>query len=177
VLGVVPQVVQLFFGTVMDNLTLDDASVTSAAAYKACQISGADAFIRTLPQGYDTELAGSGGGRGAHLSSGQQQLLALARALVQEPAVLLLDEATAAIDSTSDAAFATALRELMLRDRCGVLTVAHRLSTALAADRIIVLEKGHIVEEGSPHLLAAAGGRFAALLELEAAGWDWRTTA
>jgi len=69
-------------------------------------------------------------------------LLALARAVVHEPVVLLLDEATAAIDSASDAAFAAALRKSMLRDGCGVLTVAHRLSTALAADRIIVLEKG-----------------------------------
>jgi len=175
VLGVVPQVVQLFSGTVMDNLTLGDVSVPPAAAYEACRISGADTFIRTLPHGYDTALSGSSGGRGAHLSAGQQQLLALARALVHEPAVLLLDEATAAIDSASDAAFAAALRELRLRRGCGVLTVAHRLSTALAADKIVVLEKGHIAEEGSPPELAAAGGRFAALLELEAAGWDWRT--
>jgi ATP-binding cassette subfamily B protein len=175
VLGVVPQVVQLFAGTVMENLTLGDASVPDASVYEACRIAGADAFIRALPQGYHTELSGSGSGRGTHLSAGQQQLLALARALVHTPAVLLFDEATAAIDSASDAAFRAALRVSVLPGGSSVLTVAHRLSTALEADRIVVLDKGHIVEEGQPAELAARGGRFAALLELEAAGWDWRT--
>jgi ATP-binding cassette subfamily B multidrug efflux pump len=175
VLGVVPQVVQLFAGTVMENLTLGAISVPDASVYDACRIAGADAFIRALPQGYHTGLSGSGGGRGTHLSAGQQQLLALARALVHKPAVLLFDEATAAIDSASDAAFRAALRVSVLPEGSAVLTVAHRLSTALEADRIVVLDKGHIVEEGQPAELAAGGGRFAALLELEAAGWDWRT--
>jgi ABC-type multidrug transport system fused ATPase/permease subunit len=174
-LGVVPQVVRLFSGTVMENLTLGDPSIPDAAVYEACRIAGADAFIRALPQGYHTGLSGGGGGTGTHLSAGQQQLLALARALVNDPAVLLFDEATAAIDGASDAAFRAALRVSVLPRGCGVLTVAHRLSTALEADRIIVLENGSIVEEGRPAGLVASGGRFAALLELEAAGWDWRT--
>jgi ATP-binding cassette, subfamily B, multidrug efflux pump len=175
VLGVVPQTVQLFSGTVMDNLTLDDASIPDVAVHEACRIAGADAFIRALPQGYHTRLSGSGNVTGARLSAGQQQLLALARALVRRPVVLLFDEATAAVDSASDAAFRAALRTSVLAQGCGVLTVAHRLSTALEADRIIVLDKGHIVEEGRPTELTARGGRFAALMELEAAGWDWRT--
>ena len=174
-LGVVPQVVQLFSGTIMENLTLDDLSVPDAGVYEACRIAGADAFIRELPQGYHTGLSGSGSGRGTPLSAGQQQLLALARALVHRPAVLLFDEATAAIDSASDAALRAALRVSVLPEGCGVLTVAHRLSTALEADRIIVLDKGRIVEEGQPAELLASGGRFTALVELEAAGWDWRT--
>jgi ATP-binding cassette, subfamily B, multidrug efflux pump len=174
VLGVVPQVVQLFSGSVMDNLTLNDASTTADAVYDAARIAGADPFIRALPMGYDTRLSGGGGGTGNQLSAGQQQLLALARAMVQRPAVLLFDEATAGIDSASDAAFRAALRQSVLAEGCAVLTVAHRLSTALEADRIIVLEKGHIVEEGPPGALAMSGGRFAALLELESAGWDWR---
>jgi len=174
-LGVVPQMVQLFSGTVLENLSLTDNSVPEAAAIEAARLAGADAFIWALPQGYETPLSGSGSGSGTHLSAGQQQLLALARALVHKPAVLLFDEATAAIDSASDAAFRAALRGSVLPQGCAVLTVAHRLSTALDADRIIVLDRGYIVEEGPPAELAASGGRFAALLELEAAGWDWRT--
>ena len=100
---------------------------------------------------------------------------ALARALVHEPAVLLLDEATAAIDSASESAFRAALRASVLSRGCAVLTVAHRLSTAVEADRVVVLDRGDIVEEGSPGELAHRAGRFAALLELEAAGWDWRS--
>ena len=175
VLGVVPQVVQLFSGTVFENLTLGDASVPEAAVLEAARIAGADAFVRALPMGYQTLLSSSSGGRGTQLSAGQQQLLALARALVHKPAALLLDEATAAIDGVSDAAFRAALRRSVLPAGCAVLTVAHRLSTAVEADRVVVLEKGSIVEEGAPSELAGRAGRFAALLELEAAGWDWRS--
>jgi len=175
VLGVVPQVVQLFSGTVFENLTLRDGSVSEEAVFEAARVAGADAFVRALPQGYQTLLVGSSGGSGARISAGQQQLLALARALVHRPAVLLLDEATAAIDSVSDATFRAALRESVLPAGCAVLTVAHRLSTAVEADRVIVLDKGRIVEEGAPSELTRREGRFAALLELEAAGWDWRS--
>jgi ATP-binding cassette subfamily B protein len=174
-LGVVPQVVQLFSGTVFENLTLGDASVPEEAVFEAARLAGADAFIRALPHGYQTRLGG--GGTGAELSAGQQQFLALARALVHKPAVLLLDEATAAIDNASDAAFRAALRESVLTGGCAVLTVAHRLSTAVDADRVVVLDRGDIVEEGSPSELARRAGRFAALLELEAAGWDWRSAS
>jgi len=175
VLGVVPQVVQLFSGTVFENLTLRDGSVPEDAVLEAARVAGADAFVRALPQGCQTLLVGSSGGSGTQISAGQQQLLALARALVHRPAVLLLDEATAAIDSVSDAAFRAALRESVLPAGCAVLTVAHRLSTAVEADRVIVFDKGHIVEEGAPSELTRREGRFAALLELEAAGWDWRS--
>jgi ATP-binding cassette subfamily B protein len=120
-------------------------------------------------------LAATGSGAGAALSAGQQQLLALARALVARPAALLLDEATAAVDSASEAAFWAALRSSILPRGVGVLTVAHRLATALQADRVVVLDHGRIVEQGPPAKLAASGGPFAALLELEAAGWDWRS--
>jgi len=90
--------------------------------------------------------------------------------------VLLFDEATAAIDSASDAAFRAALRVSVLAGGCGVLTVAHRISTAVEADRVVLLDKGRIVEEGTPAELLARNGRFAALLELEGAGWDWRNS-
>lgn len=177
VLGVVPQTVQLFAGTVLDNLTLHDRDATPAMVERACAITGIDALLQRLPQGYDTPLSGSGRGPGAQLSSGQRQLLALARALVWEPSVLLLDEATAAIDGASDAAFRAALHEAVLARGCAVLTVAHRLATAREADRVVVMDAGRIVEEGTPRALAHEGGRFAALLELEAAGWDWQALA
>jgi ATP-binding cassette subfamily B protein len=177
ILGVVPQVVQLFSGTVFDNLTLGDTSVAEEAVVEAAAVAGADSFIRMLPQGYRTTLGGGGGGPGTRLSAGQEQLLALARALVHHPAVLLLDEATAAVDNASDAAFRAALRNRVLPRGCAVVTVAHRLTSALEADRVIVLDKGRIVEEGPPAALAAGQGRFAALLELEAAGWEWRHSA
>jgi ATP-binding cassette subfamily B multidrug efflux pump len=176
-LGVVPQTVQLFSGTILDNLSLGDPSVSEHAMLEAARIAGADGFIRALPQGYQTPLSGDGGGIGRQLSAGQQQLLSLARALVHEPAVLLLDEATAAIDGTSDVAFRAALRASVLSRGCAVLTVAHRLSTAVEADRVVVLDRGEIVEQGPPTELVRQGGRFAALLELEAAGWDWRSTS
>jgi ATP-binding cassette, subfamily B, multidrug efflux pump len=169
-LGVVLQVVQLFRGTVLDNLTLGDGSVSHAAVQRAAAIAGADAFIQALPQGYDTLL-----GSGLQLSAGQRQLLALARALVWDPAVLLLDEATAAVDSASEAAFRAALQTAVLGCGRTVLTVAHRLATAQEADRVLVMEAGQIAEAGPPEELIRRGGRFAALLELEAAGWDWQT--
>ena len=171
----VPQVVQLFSGTIYDNLTLGDASVSEEAVFAAARIAGLDGFIQTLPAGYRTFLGRSTDNRGTQLSAGQQQLLALARALVHRPAVLLLDEATAAIDNVSDAAFRAALRRSVLPTGCAILTVAHRLSTAVEADRVVVFERGVIVEEGTAGELARRAGRFAALLELEAAGWDWRS--
>jgi ABC-type multidrug transport system fused ATPase/permease subunit len=169
-LGVVLQVVQLFRGTVLDNLTLGDGSVSRQAIQRAAAIAGADAFIQALPQGYDTLL-----GSGLQLSAGQRQLLALARALVRDPAVLLLDEATAAVDSASEVTFRAALQTAVLGCGRTVLTVAHRLATAQEADRVLVMEAGQIVEAGPPEELIRRGGRFAALLELEAAGWDWQT--
>lgn len=174
VVAVVPQVVQLFSGSVRQNLTLGDAAVPDEAIARAAAIAGAADLIGALPQGYDTVLSGSGSSGRTQLSAGQRQLLALARALVWNPAVLLLDEATAAIDSASDAALWAALRADVAGQGRAVLTVAHRLTTARAADRVIVLEAGRIVEEGPPEELVRRGGRFAALIELEAAGWDWQ---
>jgi ATP-binding cassette subfamily B multidrug efflux pump len=177
VVGVVPQTVQLFSGTVYENLTLGDMTVSRQAVKRAAEVAVVDQFVSALPQGYDTPLSGMGRGEGMQLSEGQRQLLSLARALVWDPAVLLLDEATAAVDNASEAEFRAALRAVMQggdgRQRA-VITVAHRLSTAREADRVVVLEGGRIVEEGSPEELIQRGGNFAALVELEAAGWDWR---
>ena len=172
--GIVPQASQLFGGTVLENLTLDDERVPESAVYEAAAITGADAFIRSLPNGYHTRLRGSGGGPGVQLSAGQAQLLTLTRALVSRPDVLLFDEATSFIDGASEAALREALRRTVLNRGAAVLTVAHRLATAREAHRVVVIDHGRIVEDGAPQDLIASGGRFAALLELEAAGWDWR---
>jgi ATP-binding cassette, subfamily B, multidrug efflux pump len=171
-IGVVLQAVQLFRCTVFDNLTLGDGAISREAVQRAAAVAGADAFIQALPQGYDTLL-----GSGVQLSGGQRQLLALTRALVWDPAVLLLDEATAAVDSASEVAFQAALRAAVIGRGRAVLTVAHRLATAQQADRVLLMEAGQVVEAGAPDHLIRRGGRFAALLELEAAGWDWHTDA
>jgi ATP-binding cassette subfamily B protein len=172
-LGIVPQASQLFSGTVLENLTLKDATVPEAAVIEAARISGADAFIRALPQGYGTLLRGSGRGLGVQLSAGQEQLLTLTRALVARPSVLLFDEATSLMDGASEAALRDALRAVLARGTA-LLTIAHKLATAQEADRVLVIDRGRIVEDGAPADLIAQGGRFAALVELEAAGWDWR---
>ncbi|MHB1480693.1 MAG: ABC transporter ATP-binding protein [Bellilinea sp.] len=176
VIGVVPQAVQLFSGTVLDNLTLGDDQVEFEAVEHAVRIAGVKALIRGLPDGYET-LINNGSGGGVQLSSGQRQLLSLARALVWDPKVLLFDEATSAIDSESEAAFRKALQDETSHHQRAILTVAHRLSTAREADRVIVLENGRIQEMGTPRELITKGGQFAAFLELESAGWDWHTTS
>lgn len=172
VLGIVPQAIQLFSGSVLENLTLNDPEVSFEAVERAVRIAGADALIQSFPNGYETPISNGSGG-GIQLSSGQRQLLSLARALVWDPAVLLFDEATLAIDSASEAAFRQALQAETSRHQRAILTVAHRLSTAREADRVIVMDQGRILEMGTPDDLIRTGGRFAALLELETAGWDW----
>jgi len=132
----------------------------TASAGRVAAIAGADAFIQALPHGYHTRLSGSVSGPGTALSAGRRQILTLARALVHRPAVLLLDEATSVIDNASDAAFRTALRDRLLARGVAVLTVAHRLLSARDADRVIVLDKGQVVEAGSPIALMAGRGPF-----------------
>jgi ATP-binding cassette subfamily B protein len=173
-IGVVPQNLQLFSATVRENLTLFDSSVTDRQVWQALAMTGTDSLFSELATGLDTRLAGQGRGDGLMLSAGQRQLVALARAVVAEPAALLLDEATASIDGASDARFRAALRATAISGGCAVLTVAHRISTAREADRVVVMEHGQIIEEGAPAALLAGGGRFAMLAELESAGWDWQ---
>jgi|APSaa5957512622_1039677.scaffolds.fasta_scaffold11028_2 ATP-binding cassette, subfamily B, multidrug efflux pump len=174
ILGTVPQSGWMFSGSVAENLTLWDDTISRDAVEKAGHISGADTFIEKFSSGYDTTISDAGRGQGLQLSAGEKQLLALTRALVGDPSVLLLDEATAAVDSATEAAFKRALR-IQLEERQGVvITIAHRISTAMEANCIVVLEDGRIVEEGAPDDLIQNGGPFAALWVLENAGWDWR---
>ena len=174
IVGTVPQAGWMFSGSVSDNLTLWDHSISREAVEKAGRISGADSFVSKLPDRYDTMISDTGRGTGVQLSAGERQLLALGRALIGDPAVLLFDEATAAVDGATEAAFKHALRIHLEERRGTVVTIAHRISTAMAADRIIVMEDGRVEEEGTPGQLLERGGRFAALWELANAGWDWR---
>jgi ABC-type multidrug transport system fused ATPase/permease subunit len=173
-LGFVSQRVNLFTGTVYDNLAMGDDTLPQELVQRAATIAGADPFIRTLPHGYHTMLAADTHGNGVQLSAGQRQLMALARALTTKPAVLLLDEATAVVDGASDAAFRAALRDQVLPRGTAVVTVAHRLATARDADRVLVIQSGQIIEQGTPSVLLSTDGTFAALSALEEAGWDWQ---
>ncbi|HWG84865.1 MAG TPA: ABC transporter ATP-binding protein [Deinococcales bacterium] len=160
--GVVLQDVFLFAGTVASNLTLGDESITRERLVEVCKYVGAHDFISRLPKGYDTEVRE----RGATLSTGQKQLLAFARALVQNPdIVLVLDEATASVDTETEEQLQLALSRLML-GRTSII-IAHRLSTIEHCDRIIVMRKGRIVEQGPHAELLARNGYYARLHRIQ----------
>ena len=148
----------LFSGTVADNIRFGRPSASDAEVRAAATAVGADSFIDALPDGYDTDVAK----RGGRLSAGQRQLIAFARAFLADPAVLILDEATSSLDIPSERLVQRALRTV-LADRTALI-IAHRLSTVEVADRVLVLEHGRIVEDGTPAELIGDGeGRYAAL--------------
>jgi len=147
----------LFSGSVADNIALGKPSATRAEIEAAAEAVGADAFIRALPEGYDTDVRK----RGGRLSAGQRQLVAFARAFLADPAVLVLDEATSSLDIPSERAVQSALRTV-LAERTALI-IAHRLSTVLIADRVLVIDAGRIIEDGSPESLIAETGAFADL--------------
>jgi ATP-binding cassette subfamily B protein len=156
-ISVVPQESVLFEGTIFDNVTYGLPDATPERVERALRDANAWEFVRDQPQGWDTIV----GERGARLSGGQRQRLAIARALVRDPRILLLDEATSALDPESEGLVKEALERLM-RGRT-TLIVAHRLSTVRQADRIVVLERGRVIEQGAHDELLAAGGRYATL--------------
>lgn len=147
----------LFTGSVADNIRFGRPDATDDEVVEAAKVIGAHEFITALPEGYDTPVAK----RGSRLSAGQRQLVAFARAFLADPAVLILDEATSSLDIPSERLVQRALRTI-LADRTAFV-IAHRLSTVETADRVIVLEQGEIVEDGSPADLIHGAGRYAAL--------------
>ncbi|MFL5494791.1 MAG: ABC transporter ATP-binding protein, partial [Gemmatimonadales bacterium] len=170
VIGFVQQDLFLFTGDILHNLTLD-APITPDAARQAARRVGADRFIERLPTGYAHEL----GERGRSLSVGERQLLSFARALALDPRILVLDEATSSVDAEAEAQIQRAIAELMA-GRTSIV-VAHRLSTILHADEILVLHHGEIRERGSHRELLALGGLYDRLYQLQLRGQEVRKIA
>jgi len=153
-LGVVLQDTHLFTGTVKDNIRYGKLDATDEEVYAAARLANADTFIKHLPNGYDTMLSGDG----ASLSQGQRQLLAIARAAIANPPVLILDEATSSIDTRTEAIVQEGMDKLM--EGRTVFVIAHRLSTVKNSDVIMVLDQGHIIERGSHDDLIAERGKY-----------------
>ena len=160
-IGVVLQENVLFNRTVRENIALADPGMTMERVIEAAELAGAHEFILALPEGYDTQI----GERGATLSGGQRQRIAIARALINSPRILIFDEATSALDYESEAAIQANMRRICAGRT--VIVIAHRLSTLRGADRIVTIEQGELIEDGTHASLLNAGGRYAHLWGLQ----------
>ena len=164
-IAVIPQDTALFHRTIMENIRYGRRNATDEEVYEAAKKAYAHEFIATLPEGYNTLV----GERGIRLSGGQRQRVAIARALLKNAPILILDEATSALDSESERVIQDALDELMKGKT--VIAIAHRLSTIARMDRILVLEKGEVVEQGSHSDLLAGRGLYAKLWAMQSGGF------
>lgn len=158
----------LFQGSIADNIRLGKPSASDEELFEVARQAGVAEIIARLPQGLDTPV----GEGGAQLSGGERQRVAIARALLKGAPILLVDEATAALDAENQAAIAQTLARL--RGQCTLIVIAHQLSTVAMADQIVVLDDGQIVEQGSPASLASSGGRYAQFLAQRQAATGWR---
>jgi len=163
-LAVVPQEAFLFSGSVLDNIRFARPTASDDEVKRVARIVGVHDFVEGLPDGYDTEVQEGG----SALSTGQRQLISFARALLADPRILILDEATSSVDAESERRIERAM-EVLFSGRTSII-VAHRLSTVRYADEIVVVDGGRIIERGSHDQLIAAGGRYAGLYR------DWEAT-
>lgn len=162
------QDVVLFNGTVMENIRLGRREATDEEVLAAARAANCDEFVRKMAQGYDTPI----GENGALLSGGERQRISIARAILKDAPIVLLDEATASLDVESESLVQEALSRLLVGKT--VLVIAHRMRTVLGADHIVVLAEGRVAEEGTPAELLAAGGLFARMVGLQGAAADWK---
>ena len=160
-IALVPQDVVIFGASIAENIRFGRPDASDADIKRAAELASATEFISRLPQQYDTAI----GERGVTLSGGQRQRIAIARAILRDAPLLLLDEATSSLDAESESAVSAALERLM--ENRTTLVIAHRLATVLSCDRILVLDHGHIVEQGTHAQLTAAGGLYARLAKLQ----------
>ncbi|HXD12568.1 MAG TPA: ABC transporter transmembrane domain-containing protein [Xanthobacteraceae bacterium] len=163
-IALVPQDSVMFATSVRDNIRFGRPDASDAEIVRAAEHAHAGAFIAAMPQGFDTPV----GERGVTLSGGQRQRIAIARAILRDAPLLLLDEATSSLDAESETQIAAALAELMQQRT--TIVIAHRLATVLSCDRILVMDEGRIVEEGTHQALVAAGGLYARLARLQFQG-------
>lgn len=162
------QDVVLFNGTVMENIRLGRREATDAEVLAAARAANCDEFVRKMAQGYDTPI----GENGALLSGGERQRISIARAILKDAPIVLLDEATASLDVESESLVQEALSRLLVGKT--VLVIAHRMRTVLGADHIVVLAEGRVAEEGTPAELLAADGLFARMVSLQGSAADWK---
>ena len=163
-IGMVLQDAWLFEGTIAENIAYGKPEATREEIIAAARTARVDFFVRTMPKGYDTVL----GGEAENLSVGQRQLLTIARVVLRDPPVLILDEATSSVDTRTEIEIGKAMQALM-RGRTSFV-IAHRLSTIVDADLILVMDQGNIIEQGTHRALLAAGGAYAALYNSQFAG-------